>query len=201
MAFVLTIWTISLLRFERVLTSAQFAASPRRVAEGKLWLLVTSRLIATRPAVLALASFALLAVAALLVCGPRIFWAATLLGHIGGTALAYIVLGLARASDPSDHARLVTHLDFGVSAMQAAWLGAAAATLWLKWAHSVARRIEIASACAVVGLVAYLAKPVLTLLDLDHGFAFVIGIGLVTATVPGRMLTRGSRSMADTRAT
>jgi hypothetical protein len=196
-AFVLAIWTISVLRFEHVLYAAQLAASPRRVAEGKLWLLVTSGLIATRPAVLALGSFALLAAGAFFVCGPRIFWAATLIGHIGGTGLAYIVLGLAHASDPSDYARLVTQLDFGVSAMQGAWLGAIAAALWLRWARSVVRRIEIAAACTAVGLVAYLAKPGLTLLDVDHGFAFLIGIGLVTAAQASRMPKRGSGAAAD----
>lgn len=87
-AFVLAIWTISLLRFEHVLYAAQLAASPRRAAEGKLWLLLTSGLIATRPAVLALAWFALLAAAALLVSAAPIFWATTLLGHIGATGMA-----------------------------------------------------------------------------------------------------------------
>ena len=199
-AFVLAISTISVLRFEHILNAAQLAVSPRRVAEGKLWLLVTSGLIATRPAVLALASLALLAVTALLVCGPRIFWTATLLGHIGATGISYLVLALARASDPSDHARLVTQLDFGVSAMQGAWLGAVAATLWLRWAHSVTRRIEIAAACAAVGLIAYLAKPGLTLLDVDHGFAFMIGVGLVTGVRPAKMLPRGLGTRPDARA-
>lgn len=198
-AFVLAISTISLLRFEHILNAAQLAVSPRRVAEGKLWLLVTSGLIATRPAVLALTSFALLAVTALLVCGPRIFWTATLLGHFGATGMAYLVLALARASDPSDHARLVTRLDFGVSAMQGAWLGAVAAALWLRSAHSVARRIEIAAACAAVGLIAYLAKPGLTLLDVDHAFAFIIGVVLVTGTRPAKMLPRSPRARTDAR--
>ena len=199
-AFVLAISTISVLRFEHILNAAQLAVSPRRVAEGKLWLLVTSGLIATRPAVLALASLALLAVTALLVCGPRIFWTATLLGHIGATGISYLVLALARASDPSDHARLVTQLDFGVSAMQGAWLGAVAAALWLRWAHSVTRRIEIATACAAVGLIAYLAKPGLTLLDVDHGFAFMIGVGLVVGVRPAKMLPRGLGTRPDARA-
>ena len=199
-AFLLAIATISVLRFEHILNAAQLAVSPRRVAEGKLWLLVTSGLIATRPAVLALASLVLIAVTALLVCGPRIFWTATLLGHIGATGMAYLVLALARASDPSDHARLVTQLDFGVSAMQGAWLGAVAAALWLRWAHSVARRIEIAAACAAVGLIAYLAKPGLTLLDVDHGFAFMIGVVLVTRVRPARMLPRGLGARPEARA-
>jgi hypothetical protein len=196
-AFVVTISTISSLRFEHVLSAAELAVSPRRVAEGKLWLIPTSGLIATRPAVLAVASFALLAVSALLVCGPRIFWRATILGHIGATGMAYLVLGLARVSDPSDNKGLVTRLDFGVSAMQAAWLGAAAAVLWLGWAHSLRRRVEIVAACAGVGLVAYLAKPGLTLLDVDHGFAFVIGVGLVTRAQASRMPKRRSRATAD----
>jgi hypothetical protein len=45
-----------------------------------------------------------------------------------------------------------------------------------------------------------LAKPRLTLLDADPGFAFMIGIGLVTAALPAGMLTRGSGAMADARA-
>lgn len=199
-AFVLAVWTISLLRFDHVINAAQLAASPSRVADGKVWLLVTSGLIATRPAELALGSFALLALGAVAVCGPRIFWAATLLGHVGATAMAYVVLGLAHASDPSDYAPLVTRMDFGVSAMQAAWLGAAAAALWLGWARrSVARRTEIFAACAAVGLVAYLAKPGLSLLDVDHGFAFAIGVGLVIAAQPARRLTRRSGVLADAR--
>jgi hypothetical protein len=46
--------------------------------------------------------------------------------------MAYVVLALAQVAEPSAYARLVNQLDFGVSAMQAAWLGAAAATLWFR---------------------------------------------------------------------
>lgn len=61
--------------------------------------------------------------------------------------MAYVVLALAQVAEPSAYARLVNQLDFGVSAMQAAWLGAAAATLWFRWACSGAQRIEN-TACA-----------------------------------------------------
>ena len=198
--FVLAIWTLSLLRFEHVLHAAQFAANPRRVADGKLWYLLTSALIATHPVFLSLASFALFALGALVVCGPRIFWASTLVGHVAATVMTYLLLGLARAVEPTAYAGLVTQLDYGVSTMQATWLGAVAATLWLTQAQTVPRRASIAAGCAAIGLIAYLARPDLTLLDTDHGFAFLIGITLVATTIHatsrGRLLDPSSLPMS-----
>ena len=47
------------------------AATPRAVAQGKVWLLLTSGAIADRPEVVSLVAFALVGLATLVICGWR----------------------------------------------------------------------------------------------------------------------------------
>lgn len=161
-----------------VLPLSAFGASPQRVAEGKDWLLLTSALVADDPVVAALISFAAFAAVALRVLGPRLFVVTALLGHVGSTVLVYGLIAAARAVQPSAFEAVLNHTDHGQSAMQAAWLGAVAAVAWTHRRSRLARA-TIAASCVLVGIVAWLVRPDLTILDLDHGFA--CGLGIATA--------------------
>src|SRR5437868_11906958 len=112
-----------------VLMSA-LVGTPSDVADGKVWLPFTSALVADRPVALSLAAFALFAFAALAVCGLRVLLASAALGHVVGTLLVYLGIAVVRAVDRTAFQNAISHRDFGVSAMIAAWLGAIAFVEW-----------------------------------------------------------------------
>jgi hypothetical protein len=160
----------------------RLAASPERVATGKVWLLVSNGFIVQRPLVASVVSFGLLAVAALAACGMRVLLAAAVCAHIGATLASYGVLMVARMVDPGSFAHLVTAPDYGVSAIEAGWLGVVAAVCWRRRGQTLAGRLAIVGGCIAVGLFAWMLRGQLELLDTDHVFAFGLGIAVVRST-------------------
>jgi lysyl-tRNA synthetase class 2 len=153
------------------------ASSPYRLAQGKLWLLLSNGLLVQRPVLLSLVSFALLALFTLFFCGSRVVVAATLAGHVGSTLLAYALVAALYSLDTEAARTLVNLPDYGVSAMQAAWVGAIAATVWRRRGQSGRGRVLVAAGCLAVAAFAWLVRGDLTLLDVDHLFAFAFGAG------------------------
>ncbi|TMK24987.1 MAG: hypothetical protein E6G64_16630, partial [Actinobacteria bacterium] len=121
----------------------QIAASPHRIGEGKLWLLITSGLLVKRPIALSMLSFAGLAVLTLGVCGQRILWSAALIGHIASTLLVYLAVAGYRLSEPDAFQASFAAPDYGVSAISAAWLGAVATVAWRRRAKTPATKLAI----------------------------------------------------------
>ena len=99
-----------------------FAASAAKIAAGEIWLLPASALVVDRPLYVGLVAFGLLGFAALWICGTRVFWVAAVVGHVGSTLAVYAIIGASRLTDPDVFASAVARQDFGVSAMQGAWL-------------------------------------------------------------------------------
>lgn len=163
------------------------AATPSRVAQGRVWLLFSSALVADRPVALCLASFFGFAVVALALCGGGCLWLTALLGHVGSTLVVYLLIAVVRVVEPGALHRLLDTPDYGVSAIQAAWLGAVAAVLWKRSARRRSMRIATAAGCGLIGLIAWRVRPDLTLLDLDHPIAFAIGIGVVALNLVARV--------------
>jgi hypothetical protein len=161
--------------------ASTLAASPSRVAHGRVWLLLTSGLLAERPIGPSIISFALLAALALVVCGQRVFWLAALAGHVFSTLIVYVVIALARLVDSNDFRVVLGAHDYGVSAVSAAWLGAIAAVGWRARGQTPAGRTAIALSCIAVALFAYVMHPGLTILSSEHVFAFAIGIAVGAA--------------------
>lgn len=157
-----------------IVSADALSASPHRVAHGKVWLLVSNGLLVQRPLALCLFSFVLLIFLTPLVCGTRVFVASAVAGHIGSTLLSYALVGGVFAIDPHAVRHVVSYPDYGVSAIQAAWIGAIAATLWRRGQGRGRRALIVAAVLAVSGI-AYSVRSDLTLLDSDHFFAFVIG--------------------------
>ncbi len=176
LALVLTVSACTVAVYSRTaIPPDALAASPERVAEGRLWLLVTSALYTSHPVVISLLGFAALAGLALATCGARVFWVAAAAGHLGSTLLVYLCIALARIFEPGAFQSAVSSADYGVSAVLWAWLGAVAAVAWSARARTGGRRVGIVLCCAAFALVAYTLHPALTILSAEHPVAFVLG--------------------------
>lgn len=150
------------------------AATLRAIGEGKLWLLLTSGLVADTPWLPSLIGFAVVLAVALAVLPARQLIAAAGVGQVASTLVVYGALGLTRLVDAHAFAPAVDLPDFGVSATIAAWIGALAAVAWARHDH----RLVVAGcfACLGVGLA---FRPTLTFLDAEHLVAFAIGVTVV----------------------
>ena len=167
---------------------ASLAASPREVADGRLWLLVTSGAIAADPLLWSLLSFYALAFLTLALCGQRIVWLAAVIGQALSTLLGYSLIGAARVLDPGAFHHLVSAPDYGVSAISAAWLGAIAAIGWRTRRQSIGRAAIVLGCVATACLAWFVRGRGLDLLDSEHVFAFAIGVGVAVGRVLGEPL-------------
>ena len=86
---------------------SQLAATPKGVADGKIWLLFTSGAIADRPWLPSLVGFAIVGFAALSLAEWRVVVLAALAGHVLATLAVYGLLGVAGALDDRAFASLV----------------------------------------------------------------------------------------------
>jgi hypothetical protein len=155
------------------------AATPRAVGEGKLWLLVTSGLLADTPWLPSLLGFAIVLAVALYVLPLRQLLSAAVAGQLLSALLVYGVIGGARVVDGHAFDSVVDLQDYGVSTMIAAWIGAVACVAWA--GHSHLRVVAGCLVCLVVGLA---FRPTVTFLDSEHIVAFAIGVAVVRQPVP-----------------
>jgi len=164
---------------------ASLSASPREVADGRLWLLVTSGAVAADPLLWSLLSFYALAFLTLALCGQRILWLAAVIGQAFSTLLGYSLIGVARLLDPGAFHELVVAPDYGLSAISAAWLGAIAAIGWRTRRQSIGRAAVVLGCVATACLAWFVRGRGLDLLDSEHVFAFAIGVGVAIGLVLG----------------
>ena len=155
------------------------AATPQQLADGRVWLLLTSAVLADKPAVASVLGFLVVGVAALMLCGGRVLWISALLGQVGATVAVYLGIALVRLLHHGAYDGALTHPDYGTSAIIAAWIGAIAAVAWRP-----RRRREALALVLVAALVGWLSKNTLTILDAEHGFALVAGIATAGQTIP-----------------
>jgi hypothetical protein len=154
-------------------SAATLAPSLQSFWSGRVWLVATSALVADRPAVPSIAGFVVVGLAALAVARPRVVWLSAALGHVGSALAVYGGIELVRATDPNAFASVLATVDYGTSAVIAAWLGAIAYRLW-----SRDPRLSI-GLCVAATLVGWALHASLTVLDSEHLVAF--GIGLAVA--------------------
>ena len=172
-----------------------FVASATKIASGQVWVLPASALIVDRPVLIGLAAFGVLAVATLQFCGARTFWLAAAAGHAGSTLLVYAIIGSTQLADPEMFASAAVRPDFGVSAIQGAWVGAITATAWSRAGTDHRNRSLVAAGvCAVAG-VGWWLHPDPSILTTEHLFAFLIGCGIVSR----RRLAAAARTAASRR--
>ena len=176
-----------------------FAASAGRIAAGKVWLLLSSALVVDRPVAVGLVAFGLIGFATLWVCGARTFWLAAIAGHIGSTLLVYAIIGVARLADPHVFSGVVWRPDFGVSAMQSAWVGALTAYAWLHRGSDRRRRAVTLLGVAALAAVAWVLHPDPSILTFEHLFAFCIGASLVWSPPLSSVRPIGAAALAFLR--
>lgn len=161
-------------------SAGSLSASPQRIAHGKLWLLVTNAGLVQRPVALSLFAFVVLIFFTPYYCGTRVFVIAAVVGHVGSTLLSYALVGSVHLVDAHAVRDVVAYPDYGVSAIQAAWIGAIAATAWRR--HPMIRsRLLVVAGCLAVTAIAVSVRSDLTLLDTDHVFAFAIGAAALSS--------------------
>jgi hypothetical protein len=169
-----------------------FVASASKVASGEVWVLAASALIVDRPVLIGLAAFGVLAVVTLRFCGAQTYWLAAAVGHAGSTLVVYAIIGSTQLADTEAFASAAVRPDFGVSAIQGAWVGAITATAWSRaGTDQRARGLVAAGVCAVAG-VGWWLHPDPSILTTEHLFAFFIG----WAVVSRRRLATAARTAA-----
>jgi hypothetical protein len=183
-ALVATVCALTAAQRLGAISLASLAASPRQIAEGRLWLLLSSGAIGSNPVVWSLAAFVVLAVLTLAVCGSRVLWFAVVTGQTFSTLLTYSIIGAARVVDPGAFQRLDSAPDYGVSAICAAWLGAVATVGWRRRRESFGRAAIVLGCVATAALAWFLNGGGLNLLDSEHVFAFMIGVAAASVRVP-----------------
>ena len=179
----LVVLVVSLTALQRAgaLSLASLASNPREIADGRVWLLVTSGVIAADPLLWSLLSFVGLAFVTLALCGWRILWLAALAGQTFSTLVGYSLVGAARLLYPGIFQPLLSAPDYGVSAIAASWLGALAALGWQKRRENT-RRASIVLGCVAAGVLAWFVRGrSLDVLDSEHLFAFVVGVAVASA--------------------
>jgi hypothetical protein len=147
------------------------AATPQSLADGRIWLLATSALLADRPVLASILGFLAVGVVAVWLCGPRVAWIAAATGHIFSAAVVYVGISLVRLAEPGAFQGAVGLRDFGTSAIIAAWIGAIAYWLWAR-----DRRTPAFALCLVSALAGWYCKGTLTVLDWEHLFALGFGV-------------------------
>jgi hypothetical protein len=154
---------------------SHLAATPDAIARGKVWLLLTSGVVADRPWLASLLGFAIVAYAALAVAPVRVVVAAALAGQVLATLAVYGAMGVARAIKPGAFESLENTPDIGLSAIIAAWIGVVAQTWWHRYNTRRAHTLNVIG-CIGCGLIGFAFRPDLTMLDSEHLVAFAFGV-------------------------
>ena len=82
--------------------------------------------------------------------------------------------------------------DYGTSAIIAAWIGVVAYAVWRRGSGAAALAL-----CVVSGLIGWLFRPDLDVLDTEHIVALAIGIALAATIGAGAAASSGAGSAAS----
>lgn len=153
-------------------TPSEFALTPDRLADGRLWLFVTSAVIVNGPALPQIVGVVATLVAAAARLGARFTAVVMIVAHIGATLLAYAALAVLTGDADGAHNR---KLDYGISAVWMGALGALAAA-----ALPAARRrrpLQLAMVGLGAGAFVFGVSAFPLLAATEHGLAFALGFG------------------------
>lgn len=176
-AYVVLVAAIEL--FGLGLSPDELGSSPDSLVSGEVWHLLTSALLVDGEVPLfQLALLAAVTAAVILRHGPRIWWAAALLGHVGSALLAYVAIGIAIALGNGAADAISDDWDYGVSCVMAAQFGVlfAGAVLHRRRGRGDAVDLLLIGA-ACVALLAWLAT--IDWYGIEHPLAFAIGAAVL----------------------
>lgn len=149
----------------------RLASSPAQVADGQVWLLLSSGLVIDGLPWLQLAVLAAVLALAVRRLGGAWTCVVALAAHVGATLIAYAGVGLLWLGDRSAVAGTVDQPDYGVSVVLAGQAGALAATAPSRaWTAAIA-----ATALAVCAVAATTSSALATA---EHLLGFAIGAAI-----------------------
>ena len=169
-------------------------SSVDRVADGDVWLLLTSALNVVPE--LDIPQWFLLAASITVVilrCGPKLWWSVALAGHVGAALISYLVIGLAIAFGSGSADTTAAESDYGISIVLAATLGALAASGFAVPRTERTRGDRISIVLGLIGLAGMIAFSV-GWYDMQHVIGYAIGFVLT-----GWLLDRGTFRWARPR--
>jgi hypothetical protein len=172
---------------------ASFALTPDRLAAGHVWLLASSALIVSGPALPEVTGLGLATAVALRRLEPSFVAVTMLVSHVGATLLAYLVL-LVTTGDPDGvHNR---GYDYGISAVWLGLLGALAVAYLGDARRNDRRAVAVCGMSAAAGLIGVAFFPLLP--TVEHGLAFALGAGQAALREARGAARRSARSAAST---
>lgn len=160
-------------------TVAGLASTPRLIARGDLWTLLSSSLPVSRFPFLEIAGMVGAMYGVWRVAGITAVWAAGLAAHVGATLVAYAGIGGIWLADHGAVDELLNRNDYGISAIWLGELGFLTAALWGR-NRRLAYGVGALSLGVSVGLLP-VAGPMATI---EHLLALIIG-GALPMTFPG----------------
>ncbi len=192
-AYVLSVIVLALVRaVADVPTIDQVALTPSRLAEGRMWLLFTSGFVVAGPAIPQILALAALAGCLNRFGGSLLFWRSALAGHILSTLLTYAGVGVLALAHAGIANGLLDEPDYGISAVWAGALGAAAVGSFLGPPdHGRRPWLAYAAVAVIIVISAFsrgLALP-------EHALAFALGATVMwrsgrARTAPGTFRER-----------
>lgn len=148
------------------------AASPDKIADGRLWLLLSSGLVIDGVPWLQFAVLAIVLALAYARVGAARLWAAGLIAHIGSALLAYAGIGVLNVLGV-DTGTVSHELDYGVSVLLAGELGVIAVS-------GGKRAALLVGVLGVAGFGIGLADSS-ALANAEHLLGFALGAGTILA--------------------
>lgn len=158
---------------------SDLASSPQKIADGKLWTLMSSAFLVDGPPIVQIFAVAVLAAVLVHFRGSFVFWRAALAGHVTATLLTYLGVGALWLVDQRATAGVVTSPDYGISCVWAGGLGAVAAGAWR--ARGRAPRAQ-AVVVAAVSMLTALTVFSTGLAQIEHVLAFALGALVIGVT-------------------
>ncbi len=169
---------------------ATLASTPTALAHGAWWQLFTSGLVVDGPALPQILAVGALGGLGIYFRGSGLFWLIALVGHIFGTILTYIGIGIVWLIHPHWVAGLLHQQDYGISLIWCAALGMVAAAAWLGPDSSRGKIYKPLALITAIVIMTVVTGYSVGLARYEHLTAFVLAFLIVTFTPQHRHVSK-----------
>jgi membrane-bound metal-dependent hydrolase YbcI (DUF457 family) len=169
---------------------ATLASTPHALIHGAWWQLFTSGLIVDGPLLPQIVAVGVLGTLAIYFRGSWLFWLTALIGHILGTVVTYIGVGVTWLIHPAWVNNLLNQPDYGISLVWCAALGMVAAAAWLgpdSTRTPIYKPAVLVGVAVIMVLVTWFSPG---LARYEHLAAFAIAFTIVTLTPQHRHISQ-----------